>query len=65
MFAEELLANADDPSGGDVPASREPGSQAAAIAAAAQGAQIFRVHGVTATRQALEVFRASMLRTET
>jgi dihydropteroate synthase len=51
--------------GGEVPASREPGSQAAAIAAAAQGAQIFRVHEVAATRQALDVFRASMLGTET
>ena len=51
--------------GGELPASREPGSQAAAIAAAAQGAQIFRVHDVAATRQALDVFRASMLGTET
>ncbi|MGA9604032.1 MAG: dihydropteroate synthase, partial [Methyloceanibacter sp.] len=51
--------------GGDVPPSREPGSQAAAIAAAAQGAQIFRVHDVAATRQALDVFRASMLGIET
>jgi dihydropteroate synthase len=51
--------------GGEVPASREPGSQAAAIAAAAQGAQIFRVHDVAATRQALDVFGASMLGTET
>jgi dihydropteroate synthase len=51
-------------SGGELPASREPGSQAAAIAAAAQGAQFFRVHDVAATRQALEVFRASMLGTE-
>ena len=51
--------------GGDVPPSREPGSQAAAIAAAAQGAQIFRVHDVAATRQALDVFRASVLGIET
>ncbi|MGH6749194.1 MAG: dihydropteroate synthase [Methyloceanibacter sp.] len=51
--------------GGDVPPSREPGSQAAAIASAAQGAQIFRVHDVAATRQALDVFRASMLGIET
>ena len=51
-------------SGGELPASREPGSQAAALAAAAQGAQLFRVHDVAATRQALEVFRASMLGTE-
>jgi len=51
-------------SGGELPATREPGSQAVAIAAAAQGAQLFRVHDVAATRQALEVFRASMLGTE-
>jgi dihydropteroate synthase len=50
--------------GGELPASREPGSQAVAVAAAAQGAQLFRVHDVAATRQALEVFRASMLGTE-
>jgi dihydropteroate synthase len=50
--------------GGDVPRDREAGSQAAAIAAAAQGAQIFRAHDVAATRQALEVFRASVLGTE-
>lgn len=51
-------------SGGEAPASREPGSQAVAIAAAAQGAQIFRVHDVAGTRQALDVFRASVLGTE-
>jgi dihydropteroate synthase len=51
--------------GGEVPRDREAGSQAASIAAWAQGAQIFRVHDVAATRQALEVFRASMLGTET
>jgi dihydropteroate synthase len=51
--------------GGEQPAAREPGSQAAAVAAAAQGAQIFRVHDVGATRQALDVFRASVLGTET
>lgn len=50
--------------GGEAPASREPGSQAAAIAAAAQGAQIFRVHDVAGARQALDVFRASVLGTE-
>jgi dihydropteroate synthase len=50
--------------GGELPASREPGSQAVAVAAAAQGAQLFSVHDVAATRQALEVFRASMLGTE-
>jgi dihydropteroate synthase len=50
--------------GGEVPKDREAGSQAAAIAAAAQGAQIFRVHDVAAARQALEVFRSSVLGTE-
>jgi dihydropteroate synthase len=50
--------------GGELPPSREPGSQAVAIAAAAQGAQFFRVHDVAATRQALDVFRASVLGTE-
>jgi len=51
-------------SGGEAPVSREPGSQAVAIAAAAQGAQLFRVHDVAGARQALDVFRASMLGTE-
>jgi dihydropteroate synthase len=51
-------------SGGAEPRSREPGSQGAAIAAAAQGAQILRVHDVRATRQALAVWRASLLGTE-
>ncbi|HZP09132.1 dihydropteroate synthase [Methyloceanibacter sp.] len=51
-------------SGGEAPVSREPGSQAVAIAAAAQGAQLFRVHDVARARQALDVFRASMLGTE-
>jgi dihydropteroate synthase len=46
------------------PCSREPGSQAAAIAAAAQGAQILRVHDVAGSRQALAVWRASTLGTE-
>lgn len=41
------------------PRAREPGSHAAAIAAAAQGAQILRVHDVAGTRQALEVWRAA------
>jgi len=45
-------------SGGEEPRSREPGSQAAAIAAAAQGAQILRVHDVAGSRQALAVWRA-------
>jgi dihydropteroate synthase len=51
-------------SGGKEPGSREPGSQAAAIAAAAQGAQIFRVHDVAGSRQALAVWRASAFGTE-
>ena len=51
-------------SGGEEPRSREPGSQAAAIAAAAQGAQILRVHDVAGSRQALAAWRASVLGTE-
>jgi len=47
-------------SGGEGPQSREPGSQAAAIAAAAQGAQILRVHDVAGSRQALAVWRAAV-----
>lgn len=47
-------------SGGETPQSRDPGSYAAAIAGAAQGAQIFRVHDVAGTRQALAVWRAGM-----
>lgn len=43
------------------PRNREPGSQAIAIASAAQGVQILRVHDVAATRQALEVWRGSMV----
>lgn len=46
------------------PKSREPGSHAAAIASAAQGAQLFRVHDVAGSRQALAVWRASMFGTE-
>ena len=46
------------------PKFREPGSYAAAIASAAQGAQAFRVHDVVGTRQALGVWRASMFGTE-
>jgi dihydropteroate synthase len=42
------------------PGDRVPGSVAAALAAAAQGVQIVRVHDVAATRQALSVWRASM-----
>ena len=50
---EESLA------GGDTPQSREAGSFAVALAAAAQGVQILRVHDVAGTRQALSVWRAS------
>jgi len=46
--------------GGEEPRSREPGSQAAAIVAAAQGAQILRVHDVASSRQALAVWRATV-----
>jgi len=45
--------------GGETPQAREPGSYAAAIAGAAQGAQLFRVHDVLGTRQALAVWQAS------
>jgi dihydropteroate synthase len=51
-------------SGGEQPKARDPGSYAAAIAAAAQGAQILRVHDVAGTRQALAVWRASLFGTE-
>ena len=50
--------------GGAEPQAREPGSQAAAIVAAAQGAQILRVHDVAGSRQALGVWRASAFGTE-
>jgi dihydropteroate synthase len=46
--------------GGETPQSREPGSFAVALVAAAQGAQILRVHDVAGTRQALSVWRASV-----
>ncbi len=46
--------------GGETPQSREPGSLAVALVAAAQGAQILRVHDVPGTRQALSVWRASV-----
>jgi len=49
---------------GKDPKSREPGSHAAALATAAQGAQAFRVHDVAGSRQALAVWRASMFGTE-
>jgi dihydropteroate synthase len=41
------------------PADRQPGSLAAALAAAAQGANLLRVHDVAATRQALIVWEAA------
>jgi dihydropteroate synthase len=47
-------------SGGETPQSREPGSYAAAIAGAAQGVQIIRVHDVAGTRQALAVWREGL-----
>jgi dihydropteroate synthase len=46
--------------GGDSPQAREAGSFAVALVAAAQGAQILRVHDVAGTRQALSVWRASV-----
>ncbi len=46
--------------GGETPQSREPGSFAVALVAAAQGAQILRVHDVEGTRQALSVWRGCM-----
>jgi dihydropteroate synthase len=47
-------------SGGEMPRDREPGSYAAALAAAAQGAQILRVHDVAGTRQALAVWQGGI-----
>ncbi|ODS00329.1 dihydropteroate synthase [Methyloceanibacter methanicus] len=47
------------------PRAREPGSHAAAIASASQGAQLFRVHDVAGTSQALGVWRAAMFGSET
>jgi dihydropteroate synthase len=46
--------------GGETPQSREAGSFAVALAAAAQGAHILRVHDVAGTRQALSVWLASV-----
>ena len=42
------------------PRLREPGSHAAAIAAASQGVQMLRVHDVAGTAQALEVWRLAV-----
>ncbi|MFN3937727.1 MAG: dihydropteroate synthase [Gemmobacter sp.] len=44
--------------GADRPEDRMPGSVAVALAGAAQGAQILRVHDVAETRQALALWRA-------
>ena len=46
------------------PSDRVPGSIAAALAGAAQGMQIIRVHDVAATRQALNVWRAALAGTD-
>jgi len=46
------------------PRNRVPGSIAAALAGAAQGVQIVRVHDVAETRQALNVWRASLAGTD-
>lgn len=46
------------------PRARLPGSLAAALAGAAQGVQIVRVHDVAETRQALNVWRASLAGTD-
>lgn len=46
------------------PRDRVPGSLAAALVGAAQGMQIIRAHDVAATRQALNVWRASVAGTE-
>lgn len=44
--------------GASAPGARMPGSVAVALAAAAQGAQILRVHDVAETRQALRLWQA-------
>ncbi len=46
------------------PKDRVPGSLAAALAGAAQGVQIVRVHDVAATRQALAVWQAALSGTD-
>ena len=51
-------------SGATDPKDRMPGSIAAALAAAGQGVQIVRVHDVSATRQALDVWRAAVIGTQ-
>jgi dihydropteroate synthase len=52
-------------SGAANPKDRTPGSIAAVLAAAAQGVQIFRVHDVAATRQALDVWLAAVTGVQT
>ncbi|MEG6507454.1 dihydropteroate synthase [Methyloligella sp. 2.7D] len=47
-------------SGETTPKRREPGSQAAGIAAVSQGAQILRVHDVAGAKQSLEVWRGAV-----
>jgi dihydropteroate synthase len=46
--------------GGLLPAERLPATLGACVAAFAKGAHIFRVHDVTAARQALDVAQAIM-----
>jgi dihydropteroate synthase len=46
--------------GGQTPQAREPGSFAAALAAAAQGAHMLRVHDVAGTRQAIAVWQGAV-----
>ena len=48
----------------DQPQDRVPGSLACVLAGAQAGVQIFRVHDVKETKQALEVWRASVAGTE-
>lgn len=50
----------------DVPEAKDrlPGSLACVLAGAVQGVQLFRVHDVEETKQALDVWRASMAGTE-
>ncbi len=52
------LCNVDDAK------ARVPGSIACALAGAQSGVQIFRVHDVKETKQALEVWRACQAGTE-
>ena len=54
VFGNFIGALTDQPD----PRAREPGSLAAALAGAAQGVQLVRVHDVAATRQALTIWSA-------